>query len=160
MTDFDQIPDGYYATPDPRDPDQQMTYWRSHTDQHGPGLDMWPTKARYGPLLYRKDRPKEPAAAVDWMHRHQAKRLAWIERIHAELTRDLTAAAGRFAELTTRCMCCARTLRDPKSKLLGVGPDCRRQLGLDDATLCAHVTPLIAAAHAVRTAGRAAQEAQ
>jgi hypothetical protein len=152
MTHLNRIPDGYYAVPDPRDPHQHMTYWRKHTDKHGAALDMWPAKARYGPLLYRKDRPKEPAAAADWMHRHQAKRLAWIERIIAEIIRDLDTAAASFAELSTRCMWCARALRDPKSKLLGVGPDCRRQLGLDDATLCAHVTPLIAAAHAVRAA--------
>ena len=74
--------------------------------------------------------------------------LDWGIRLREELARDPAAAAERFARLTTRCFWCARTLTDPKSKLLGMGPDCRRSMKLDDAALVGHFTPGIAAAHA------------
>lgn len=147
------IPDGYYAVPDPDQPDT-MTYWRSRYADHA--FTAWPAKATYGPLAYRKDRPKDHAAAVDWMRAHNERRRAWHERVLAAIGDDPATAAARFAELTTRCLCCGRKLTDAKSKLLGIGPDCRRSARLDDAVLCAHVTPRIAAAHAAHLADAAA----
>lgn len=153
MNQLDAIPDGYYAVPDPRDTNQQtptMTYWHAHNTRYGRTLDMWPAKAKYGPLAYRKDRPKDPAEAVDWMRRHSEKRRAWNELILTEIARNPDRCRARFAALATRCTWCGRTLTDDKSKLLGYGPDCRRALKLDDEALAATITPLIAAAHATQ----------
>jgi hypothetical protein len=32
---------------------------------------------------------------------------------------------AKFGQLTGRCGCCGKGLTDPKSKLIGIGPDCR-----------------------------------
>jgi hypothetical protein len=32
---------------------------------------------------------------------------------------------AKFGQLTGRCGCCGKALTDPKSKLIGIGPDCR-----------------------------------
>jgi hypothetical protein len=47
-----ELPNGYYAIPDPMDPDT-MTYWRINNGRVTP----WPTRAKYGPKFLRKDAP-------------------------------------------------------------------------------------------------------
>jgi len=32
---------------------------------------------------------------------------------------------AKFGQLTGKCGCCGMRLTDPKSKLIGIGPDCR-----------------------------------
>jgi hypothetical protein len=32
---------------------------------------------------------------------------------------------ARYGQITGRCGCCGKTLTEPKSKLIGIGPDCR-----------------------------------
>lgn len=34
------------------------------------------------------------------------------------------------AEVTTKCLCCGRTLTNPISKLYGIGPECSEKVGL------------------------------
>lgn len=143
------LPDGYYATPNPTDP-TTMTYWRARAGR----LTPWPARARYAPLLLKRDVPADlhgadrHAWARNWYAQHATP---WHEALHATLTADPDGCRARFAALTTRCVNCARALADAKSKLLGFGPDCRRSLQLDDDALTATVTPLIAAAHAAGT---------
>jgi hypothetical protein len=45
-----------------------------------------------------------------------------------EIMRDLEDGdtfRALFGQLTGRCGCCGKALTDPKSKLIGIGPDCR-----------------------------------
>jgi hypothetical protein len=148
------IPVGYYAVPDPDQPDEQMTYWHVRADC---GPDMfhfvaWPPRARYGPKLLRKDVPKDYEGRAAAIRAHHEVLLDWNLRLRDALAAEPAEAAERFARLTTRCFWCARALTDPRSKLLGMGPDCRRQMGLDDAVLIGQLTPAIAAAHAAHLA--------
>lgn len=52
---------------------------------------------------------------------------AWtIDEIasHKLLTRDAEYSQEQYGRFSGRCGRCGRTLRDPKSKLLGIGPEC------------------------------------
>lgn len=139
------IPDGYYAVPDPDDPGT-MTYWRQRTDTHGPALTSWPPRARYGPLVYRRDVPKDPDERRAFAERYHARLAAWMDRVRDALTDDIDGARARFAVFQVRCCVCGRALRDAKSKTLGMGPECRKDE--DEAVLAAVLTPAVAKAHA------------
>lgn len=139
---------GYYATPDPNNPDQ-MTYWRVR----GGRLTKWPTKAAWGPILRRSDVPKElvgedrNAWIRAWV---EANATQWYDAIRAALAADPIGCALRFAELTTRCLNCGRKLTDPASKVYGIGPECRD--GLSAATLAA-LAERVGQAHAAARGG-------
>lgn len=140
------IPEGYYAVPDPADPGT-MVYARRPEKRDG--LLPWPAKARFGPVLLRRDVP----AGLDSSERYAWAR-AWFERVRwpweaalrAAVAADVVGAGRRFAELTTRCCQCGRPLTDPESKCYGIGPDCRG--GIPGAVLAAYFTPQVAKAHA------------
>lgn len=141
---MNEIPDGYYAVPDPDNP-QTMTYWRY---RNGSG-QRWPAKAWYGPpRLLKRDAPTDRDELNAWGRAWNERYFAWHDRVIAAIAAAPDECRARFAALATRCSWCARTLTDEKSKLLGYGPDCRRALQLDDGALAETVTPLIAAAHA------------
>jgi hypothetical protein len=139
------LPDGYYAVPDP-DNAATMTYWRVKDGARY----RWPAKARYGPVPPpRKDAPgvKGSPEWIAWAKEYGDRRWAWNVRVDAALTAAPATAAKRFAELTTKCCCCGRGLTDARSKVLGIGPDCRSRV--DPGGVAALVlTPQIAKAHA------------
>ncbi len=54
MFEWKDLPEGFYAVPDPRPDTNEMTYWRARPGQFG----AWPKKARYGPTLTRDDLPE------------------------------------------------------------------------------------------------------
>ncbi|MFE2941003.1 DUF6011 domain-containing protein [Streptomyces sp. NPDC059255] len=139
------LPDGYYAVLDPADP-QTMTYWRARAGE----LKAWPAGAWHGPArLLKKDAPADRDERVAWMRDWQARYRAWLETLHAALAADPAGARRTFVGFTVRCCLCGRALRDEKSKVLGVGPECRT--GLDEHALAALLTPAIATAHATHT---------
>lgn len=136
------LTDGYYAIPDPDNP-ATMTYWRAENGC----IAMWPAKAWYGParLLKRDaptDRDERNAWARAWFDRSQD----WLARVRVAIEADPHAALKRYAEFSVRCCQCGRALTDDTSKVLGIGPECRR--GIDPAVLCAINTPAVATAHA------------
>jgi hypothetical protein len=90
----------YYAVLDPGD-HTRMRYARRTTRGH---LELWPPIARIPGLA---DGPG----------------------ILAEIESDPDAAAARFDALATDCCICGRTLTDPLSKTLGIGPECRQDVG-------------------------------
>ncbi|MGK5529346.1 DUF6011 domain-containing protein [Streptomyces sp. URMC 129] len=138
------LPPGYYAVPDPDRPDL-MTYWRAT----GPRLAPWPTGAHHGPPpLLKRDRPADPDAADTWRRAWAKSYADWLGRVRKALAADPAGAQKRFADLAVRCFVCGRVLNDATSKLLGVGPDCRRSGQLDPAVLAQVTTPRIAAHHA------------
>jgi hypothetical protein len=47
----------------------------------------------------------------------------------AAVESDPDAAAARFDALGTACCVCGRTLTDPLSKTIGIGPECRQDVG-------------------------------
>lgn len=142
------IPNGYYAVHNPADP-TAVTYWRMSAK----GLNPWPARAKYGPVLMRADVPRElykPARRPDlaaWVKDwYRTNRSAWEASIRALIEADLAGCARRFAEFTIRCCNCGRALTDENSKVLGLGSECRR--GIEPGTLAALITPLIGQAHA------------
>ena len=141
MTD---LPDGYYATPDPDNP-ATMTYWRAENGC----LAIWPPKAWYGPArLLKRDTPQGRDAKLAWYTAWSNAWQSWATRVREALETDPHGALRRFAEFSVRCCQCGRALTDDTSKVLGIGPDCRR--GIDPAFLAAVTTPQVAATHAAR----------
>lgn len=126
------IPHGYYAVPDPNDPDT-ITMWRSHTaTYHGASIDTltpWPANARYGPILWRRDVPKKQPARDQVRAAHRERRKAWMDTVTARILADLKAAASLYAATAVRCSECGRALTDETSKSLGIGTECRRPPG-------------------------------
>ncbi|WP_347732755.1 DUF6011 domain-containing protein [Streptomyces sp. CAU 1734] len=122
-----------------------MTYWRSRNG----GLAAWPRKAWHGPARpLKRDAPADPGARIDWLRAWQAKYQAWVEAVHTALIADPAGARRRFADFATACCECGRPLTDTRSKVIGIGPDCRR--GMSENTLAQLLTPAIASAHAAR----------
>ncbi len=113
----------YFAVPDPDTGD--MTYWYRTTRG---AIEPWPPReGKYGPRLLARDieglSAKDREAAVrTWS---LTLRIPWDRQVRAALDADLDAAAARFAAFTSRCCICGRPLTDEKSKVLGIGPDCR-----------------------------------
>lgn len=126
------IPHGYYAVPDPDQPDT-ITLWRSHaTTRHGVTIDTltpWPAKALYGPILWRRDVPKKQPERNQVREAYRARRKAWMDAVTAGILQDLKAAAALFAATSVHCSSCGRALTDQMSKELGIGPECRRPPG-------------------------------
>lgn len=145
--DWMAIPVGYYAILDPSDP-QTMTYWRRVHTTRSDALNPWPAKAWYGPPMLRRcdvpmDNPQARDLVVDdWKNRRDA----YLDEIITAILVDPVGAGRRFAELGTRCCQCGRALKDAESKVLGIGPECRR--GMDPTTLARYATPQIGQAHA------------
>lgn len=153
------IPAGYYAVPDPTSAELSMTCWHVVTGGTEPVIAAWPPKARYGPVLLRRDMPRGHAAQTATWQAHSVKRQAFAAQILTAISLDPASAAVRFAASNTRCINCCRALKDPRSLLLGIGPDCRRHAGLNDAALLGMEHPALAAAqalHHVQLAGAAA----
>ncbi len=155
--DWIDLPEGYYAVPDPRASVEEMTYWRRKNKGKNkrPGFDPWPLKSQYGPTLYRKNIPtdlgklpqKEYVYAwyetLNWPYRK-----AIVENIAA----DPIAAQQRFAKLKSRCCVCGKALTDYTSKVYGIGPECRR--GVPAEVLANYYRPEIGRAHALVANGK------
>lgn len=114
----------YYAVPDPDDPGR-MVYLRRNARGH---LDPWPAKARYGPVLYKRDVPAglkgedRQAWISEWIARNSRR---WWAAVRQAVADDPDTAQARFAALCTRCCMCGRVLTDQASKAYGIGPECR-----------------------------------
>lgn len=147
MTTWVDIPDGYYATPDPNDP-TTITYWRRHSSPRD-NLKAWPAKAAYGPRATQAELNAAPDPAK-FMRDFSTARNAYYDQVVTALLHDTHAAARRFAELSTRCCICAHPLRDNTSKTYGIGPECRTGIPAD--TLARYFTPRVGRAHATHLA--------
>lgn len=118
-----ELDDGYYAIPDPREP-AAMTYWRARRGS----TTAWPPRTLYGPWPRRSDAPDDPDERKAFARRVADTYAAWLRQVRAELLADPDSARARFAALAVRCCVCCRTLTDPESKTSGVGPECRTRL--------------------------------
>lgn len=141
-----QLPDGYYAVLDPNHP-ETMTYWRIR----GSSLSAWPAKAWYGPPRpLKRDAPTDHDERITWIRTWNEHYRAWQTQIRTLLEADPGTALRRFAEFSLRCCHCGRALTDDASKVVGIGPQCRR--GLPAEFLALVFTPEVAAAHAAHLA--------
>jgi hypothetical protein len=152
---WEALPEGFYAVPDPRADVDEMTYWR-RKDKGKPArphFEPWPLQARYDPVLYKKDGPDADELRRLTLARRDYVR-AWYE-VHAEpyraaiveaILEDPVAAGRRFADLKTRCCNCGRKLTDEKSKVYGIGPECRK--GMSAEILANYYRPAVGRAHA------------
>lgn len=144
-----------------RDPDTgDMTYWRD-----GPrGLTAWPPRAKYGPVLWRRENPGHryhiPAGLRGEAQRAWCiawwcdVREPWMAKIREAITEDRATAGARFAAFSSRCCSCGRPLTADDSKVYAVGPECRR--GVPDHVL-ADLARKIGHAHAEAVQGVAAE---
>ncbi len=119
------FPDGYYAAADPDNP-ETITCWRrssAKSDLFAP----WKRGARYGPYagITRADVPKDQAERQVFFAGLSQQYDGWFQQVCATIAADLNAARLLFAGFSGKCSSCGRKLTDPKSKLLGIGPDCR-----------------------------------
>ncbi|MFD6935287.1 DUF6011 domain-containing protein [Streptomyces goshikiensis] len=147
---LDGIPEGYYAIPDPADPDT-ITYWRRILTEKRTTLKAWPAKAWYGPPVPRRSEvPEDPAAREAFGAAWSESRRAYIAQVAATIAADPVAAGRRFSEFSIRCCYCARKLRDELSRCYGIGPECRA--GIPAAVLARYGTPAVGRAHAAHLA--------
>ncbi|KPI33354.1 hypothetical protein OV450_1442 [Actinobacteria bacterium OV450] len=150
--ELDGVPAGYYAIPDPADPDT-MIYWRRIRDDKRNALKAWPAKAWYGPPMPRRSEvPEDPAQRDAFVTAWSTSRRAYIAQVAAAIAADPITAGRRFAELRVACCRCSRKLRDALSRSVGIGPECRA--GIPAATLARYMTPLVGRAHAEHLAER------
>lgn len=159
MTDWQDIPEGLYAIPDPHDP-AAVSYWRrKDTKTRRGGIESsfaaWPPKARYGPVLLKRDVPKDLHGKDlgDYLNRWMVEvRQPFYDAVIAAVLADPVAAGKRFAELTSRCCSCGRTLTDDLSKCYGIGPECRS--GIPAEVLARYYAPALGRAHAEALQGQ------
>lgn len=124
------MPDiAYYAVPDPIDA-AQITYWRR--DKRG-FIGPWPASAKYGPLLYKSAIPRGlKDGRSEWIRDWYRENLhPWREAIFKAIATDPDGCRARFAVFAVRCCHCSRALTDPKSKTVGIGPECRSGLSAE-----------------------------
>jgi len=115
----------YFAVTDPLDP-AKVSYWYRPTEgRHAGAITPWPLRRNSWGALYRKD----VAAGADgraYAIEHFARVARARQDAEREIDRDPVAAAQRFARLAIRCCCCGKALTDDRSKVYGIGPECRR----------------------------------
>ncbi|WP_026931193.1 DUF6011 domain-containing protein [Glycomyces tenuis] len=123
------LPDGYYAVPDPDDPDT-MTRWRVDSG----GMHPHPAKTWYGPARpLRKDAPGKPGTDeyIAWMRDYFDEWGSWARRVKEAIEANPLIARFHFTESTGHCHNCGRVLTDGTSRTLGIGPDCRERIPHD-----------------------------
>lgn len=119
-----EIPDGYYAVPDPDKPDQ-LTLWRAADGRIEPS----PNAAIYGPVLLKRDvpaglpKPERARWIANWFETVQRP---WRQAVRVAIAADPEAAGQLYAKTAIRCRDCGRALTDQTSKAAGRGPDCRK----------------------------------
>lgn len=150
------IPEGHYAINDPHDPGA-ITYWRRRGTKRAarPAFSPWPLKASYGPVLYASAVPRDLRGdgRREWIRSwHAANTAAYRAAVIQAVAADPIATGRRFAELTSRCCSCGRALTDARSKVYGIGPECRS--GMAAAQLALYFAPEVGRAHAELLAGR------
>lgn len=132
MANWQDIPEGYYAVPDPGRADR-MQYWcrKDVATKRGirPTFKPWPPGVA-GVKLTGGMRPVS----------------GHMVQVIEAITSDPITLGRRFADLTLRCCLCSKPLTDPKSKTYGIGPECRK--GIRAEVLARYFTPAVAEAHA------------
>lgn len=139
----------YYAIPDPLDPGKVSYWYRPAKGRDEGRIVSWPPRrSRWGSLAHR-DVPHDKKTDRDG---YSAFVRAYFLKVHAAhglavkaIDANPGTAAARFAAFTVRCCHCGKTLTDERSKVYGIGPECRT--GVDPDRLAAAMEA-VRAAHA------------
>lgn len=150
MAGWKDLPEGFYAVPDPCN-QGEMSYWRrKDKGKHKwPSFEPWPLKAHYGPRLLKsdprlKDLKGEERRQFVWSW-YEGVKGAYIESVVSAIAGDPAAAGKRFAELQMRCCMCGKRLTTDESKVVGIGPECRR--GFSKEFIDSYFPPQVGKAH-------------
>lgn len=82
-------------------------------------------------LRFYGKRPGKAAARLAWLRQHAAEARQRGDEFEADqLSAEADEVEAVLAQLG-RCRICGRTLTDPVSVRLGIGPDCRRGSGVE-----------------------------
>ena len=117
MTEWKELPEGYYAVRDPRPGVEEMTYWRARPGRFG----SWPKKARYGPSLTKDDLPEDVDPRSE---EGQAFIREWGEREHEPYWRAVvetiaSVMLSRIASLRSSSRC-RNSIRSRSSSTKGI----------------------------------------
>src|SRR5215213_9571612 len=130
---WEHLPEGYYAVADPEN-EGEMSYWRrKDKGKHKtPSFDPWPLKARYGPRLLTSD-PRLKGLKGEQRNQfvrswYEGVKYPYMARVVEAIASDPVTAGKRFAELQMRCCICGKGLTTNESKVVGIGPECRKGL--------------------------------
>ena len=92
--------------------------------------------------FYKIDKPAPTSKWAGWLFLkvqasddyYPIKGQAERGRVFYEIAKDPLAALQRYGQAIGSCGHCGRTLTDSTSRALGIGPICRGQLGLKEAS--------------------------
>jgi Family of unknown function (DUF6011) len=152
MAKWTDLPEGFYTVPDPRPEVEGMTYWRIKRSKRGSAtFGPWPNKASYGPTLSRDLLPEGVKSSSmagqqilrEWFEREQKP---YQDAIVDAIAEDPLAAMHRFAAFATHCMICGKALTHEYSKVVGIGPECRK--GMSAERLAELAVPEVGRVHA------------
>jgi len=136
MADWKLLPEGYFVIPDPENGDE-MSYWRrKDKGKHKRfSFEPSPLKAKYGPRLLTCDprmKGLKGEARNDYV-RGWYKGVKWpyMDRVVETIADDPVLAGKRFAELQLRCCVCGKGLTTDESKVIGIGPECRKGMSME-----------------------------
>lgn len=122
----------YFAVPDPLDPTKTSFWYRSQTGRDAGQIKPWPPRrSTWGQLLkvdVPHDKRTEPKAYREFVRGHFAAVGVARGQVEILIERDPQAAAAAFSHWAIRCCVCGKTLTDERSKVYGVGPDCRARM--------------------------------
>jgi Family of unknown function (DUF6011) len=133
----------------------QVHYWyRVRKGADAGKIRAWPPGRTHFGRLYRADIPDEKTCKEtfgctprEWQDRYwQDVRDAKQEAL-VEIRKHPDEAAALFAALESTCCCCGRALTDERSKVYGIGPECRA--GMDPDVL-RQISAETAKVHAAR----------
>ena len=122
----------YFAVLDPLDT-SKMSYWYlPDKGRKKDQLQPWPPLRNKWGSLYDKDIPEHSRENVN-AEVFRAFLRAYFDRVRTAreeveriISEDPGLAAARFSHLAIRCCYCGKTLTEERSKIYGVGPECRQ----------------------------------
>lgn len=129
----------YFAIPDPLDPAKASFWYRVPSGRSAGRIEPWPPRRSHWGHLPVKDIPHDREAEPDTYRAFVDAYFARVREarsaIRASIEDEPEIAAARFAAWSIRCCMCGKKLTDQRSKVYGVGPDCRAgaPAGLVDA---------------------------
>ena len=152
MADWKDLPEGYYAVPDPYN-EGEMSYWRRKDKGKNkrPSFEPWPLKAKaYGPRLLKSD-PRLIGMSRDEMMEfarkwYETEKKSYMDAVIEIIAADPIEAGKQFADWQLRCCMCGKGLTTDDSKVYGIGPECRK--GMSKEFLDNYFPPQVGKLHA------------
>lgn len=117
----------------------KLHYWyRVQRGRREGSIQPWPPQRSHFGVLYKRDIPEEQACRdvfgctpAEWARMYWDDVKAVRAAAMGEIAERPEEAAARFAVLQSTCCCCGKALTDERSKVYGIGPECRAGLTPD-----------------------------